>query len=274
MNAVATPTRAKNAGASVKNTLAASPLTARIAMQIAPADAIKAAFSQVEVLLSQAYMTDEDHGGSGDSDRLLSIAHDVADRAWVHPPSDPRLSRAAFDIAALIRAARLVPGDGESLQRKALIDQAAVHLNWLTECDIRGEDCCDPGAQRPSTPDAGSKAAPRPAADCVAAAWFRAREAQAVLWASIENYNAPETVTALHTLMAISVAKLEALNVKISEEGCKDASSILAQAIAIAAFLAEEVNGYRWEILLDASLSLMVRAKEQLDQSMEAIGHA
>ena len=79
---------------------------------------------------------------------------------------------------------------------------------------------------------------------------------------------------ALHTLVEISVEKLAALNEKISEEACEDASSILSQAIALAAFLAEDVNGDRWELLLDAALFLVVQAKATLDQGLEASGHA
>lgn len=149
MNAVATPTKAKPASASGKSSSAKANTTD----QFTPA-AIKAAFSQVEVLLNEAYMTDEAHEWSGDSDRLLDIAHSLADKAMIEPPIGPEMSRVAFNIAALIRASRLVPGDGESQQRKALVDQAAVHLNWLTECDICGSDCCDPGVPRPAHPGA------------------------------------------------------------------------------------------------------------------------
>ncbi len=279
MNAVATPTKAKPASASGKSSSAKANTTD----QFTPAAIKKAAFGQVETLLNEAYMTDEDHAWSGDSDRLLDIAHSLADKAMIDPPIGPEMPRVAFNIAALIRASRLVPGDSESPQRKALIDQAAVHLNWLTESDMGGSDCCDPGVPRPAAPGtmhlaecspALAKAAPRPLADCAAAAWFRAREAQAVLWASVENYSAPETVMALHTLVEISVEKLAALNEKISEEACEDASSILSQAIALAAFLAEDVNGDRWELLLDAALFLVVQAKATLDQGLEASGHA
>lgn len=150
MNAVATPARAKNSSSSGKKAQTQNPSADRTATHNHPADAIKAAFSQVEMLLNNAYMTGEDHGWSGDSDRLLGIAHDLADRAEMHPPSGNAIYEVAFNIAALIRAARLVPGDGESPQRKAWIDQAAVHLNWLTGS---GRDCCDPEVPRPAAPN-------------------------------------------------------------------------------------------------------------------------
>lgn len=157
MNAVATPTRAKNSGARVKKAQAHNAPPARTATHNFPAETIKAAFGQVEMLLSEAYMTDEDHGWSGDSDRLLCVAKNLADRAEIDPPQGPQIYEEAFNIAALIRAARLVPGDSESPQRKALIDQAAVHLNWLTECDMGCEDCCNPGVSRPTAPGAAPR---------------------------------------------------------------------------------------------------------------------
>lgn len=153
MNAFATPARAKNSSASGKKAQAQNPPADRTATHNFPADAIKAAFGKVEVLLSEAYMTDEGHEWSGNSDRLLSIAQGLADKAEIAPPQGTRISQVAFDIAALICAARLVPGDKEGPRRKALIDQAAVHLNWLTECDTSGSDCCDPGVPRPAPPN-------------------------------------------------------------------------------------------------------------------------
>lgn len=157
MNAVATQARAKNSGERVKKAQTHNAPPARTATPNFPAETIKAAFGQVEILLSEAYMTEEDHGWSGDSDRLLCVAKNLADKAEIDPPQGPQIFEEAFNIAALIRAARLVPGDSESPQRKALIDQAAVHLNWLTECDMGGEDCCDPGVSRPTVPGAAPR---------------------------------------------------------------------------------------------------------------------
>jgi hypothetical protein len=118
------------------------------------AAAIKLAFGQIEALLCAAHNTEENHDWSGDSCRLLRIAHSLATQAHQNPPAGDGIEGAAFDIAALIRAARLVPGDSESQERKVLVDQAAVHLNWLTECDQCGQDCCDPGVPRPAPPGA------------------------------------------------------------------------------------------------------------------------
>lgn len=116
------------------------------------AAAIKLAFGQIEALLCAAHVTEESHDWSGDSCRLLRIAYVLAAQAHRNPPAGHEIDQSAFDIAALIRAARLVPGDSESPQRKVLVDQAAVHLNWLTQSDAAGQDCCNPGIPRPAAP--------------------------------------------------------------------------------------------------------------------------
>lgn len=122
--------------------------------------AVKLAFGQLEALLCAAHNTEENHDWSADSCRLLRIAHGLAAQAHRNPPAWNEIEQSAFDIAALIRAARLVPGDSESPQRKVLVDQAAVHLNWLTECDQCGQDCCDPGVPRPAAPGAKEPSQP------------------------------------------------------------------------------------------------------------------
>lgn len=63
----------------------------------------------------------------------------------------------AFDIAALIRAAKRVPGAHESDQRRDLLDQAAVQLNWLTKCDIAGVNCIETGQAQASSPPSASE---------------------------------------------------------------------------------------------------------------------
>lgn len=130
---------------------------------------IKAAFGILEVLLLSASKTDEAHSLSGDSDRLLRIAAGLADRAHTNTPDYDDAERTAFDIAALIKAAKLVPGDTESAERADLINQAAVQLNWLTECDEAGSNCIDVGAVRPLVQAQTSTAAPSPSERAVAA---------------------------------------------------------------------------------------------------------
>lgn len=92
----------------------------------------RALFTEVSVLLQQAAMTDEDHRHSGESDRLLRIASDVSRRA-ARAIEAKDLQNMAFDVAACINAARLVPGDAESAQRSGLLAEAATRLAEISE---------------------------------------------------------------------------------------------------------------------------------------------
>lgn len=167
----------------------------------APRDAIQVAFGEVETLLNAAYMTEEDHAWSADSDRLLCIAHGLADEAYIRPPVGAEIDRVAFDTAALIRAARLVPGDGESPERKILLDQAAAHLNWITGSS---EDCCDPGAPRPSAPSAAAEDASRSAdlRECARAACYEIQSLAQAMQTISERDNAAENHPVVHGVMA------------------------------------------------------------------------
>lgn len=136
---------------------------------ISAPDPIKVAFCIIQTLLDEASATNEQHAWSGDSDRLLRIAHNIADDASIRTPNASDAESVAFNIAALIRAAKLVPGDSESEERRNLLDQAAVQLNWLTGCDTSGSNCIDPGAQRPMAPATASSEAPSPSERAVAA---------------------------------------------------------------------------------------------------------
>lgn len=281
MNAVATPTRKAASKAAAKTQPAKCPAQGPAATENDPRGAftpkaVKSAFYNVEDLLHQAYHTDEAHDWSGDSDRLLRVARDIAGKAANHPPAGNDIEGIGFDIAGLIRAARLVPGDSESPERKALLDQAATHLNWLTECDQCGQDCCDPGVPRPAAPQSSAHIAPAPEPsptnETFGSPLMLTIEAREVIYACVENYEAPETVWALHTVLDVCVASLD--EQKITAKGCQEASNLLAQAIALGSLLLEEINGHRWEILLDAALSLMLLAKETLDNGAQETTHA
>jgi len=94
---------------------------------------IAAAFGSIADLLTSAYCTDEPHSYSGDSDRILRMAADVAESVMGLPPDAEQAQHVAFDIAALILASRRVPGDTESSERQALIASATPLLRWLTD---------------------------------------------------------------------------------------------------------------------------------------------
>lgn len=112
-------------------------------------EGIQAAFRVIADALEAAIGTDEPHAWSGDSDRLLRMASKLADREASRVRGLKQASFVAFDVAALIKAARLVPGDTESRERTALIGAAETSLVLLTG---------DPACLR-----TGAARAPRPA---------------------------------------------------------------------------------------------------------------
>ncbi|APE47817.1 hypothetical protein BO996_08080 [Delftia sp. HK171] len=99
------------------------------------AAAHRALFQQAAEALQQAAMTAEDHRHGGESDRLLRIASGVArSAAQADSSRDLRdLQDIAFDVAACINAARLVPGHAESAPRSGLLGQAAQALSQISE---------------------------------------------------------------------------------------------------------------------------------------------
>lgn len=143
-------------------------------------EALSVAFGIIEAELHAASRTDEPHDWSGDSDRLLRVASELAGIARIHTPDLDDAQRLAFDIAALVKASKLVPGDCESTERCELINQAAVQLNWLTECDEAGSNCIDPCAARPlrlQAPTSSMSPSERKVADAGAALMARAVKA-------------------------------------------------------------------------------------------------
>ena len=102
---------------------------------VATATAIANAFERVQEALHAAAMTDEPHAFSGDSDRILQQASDLAGRTAAVVLSSIEAERKAFDVAALVKAALRVPGDTASDERNAFIEEARVLLAWLTECE-------------------------------------------------------------------------------------------------------------------------------------------
>lgn len=101
----------------------------------APAASISedsALFSEVGNFLAEAAGTDEDHAFSGDSDRLLSIGAMIALDAAQGKFSNTNAENTAYDVAACINAARLVPDDDESVERTLHINNAAERLAILT----------------------------------------------------------------------------------------------------------------------------------------------
>jgi len=100
----------------------------------APAQ-IHDSFSQLAALLKQAARTDEPHAHSGDSDRLLRIGGELAERAAV-AVGTPDCENLAFDIAACVSASSRVPGDTQSPKRAEFIRVAAEVLAVLGNTSV------------------------------------------------------------------------------------------------------------------------------------------
>ncbi|UBB16168.1 hypothetical protein [Comamonas odontotermitis] len=101
----------------------------------APAPAVskvQTLFAQAGDFLVKASGTDEDHTFSGESDRLLSIGAGIALDAAQGKLSNSTPENTAYDVAACINAARLVPEDSESVDRTIYIDNAAKCLEAIT----------------------------------------------------------------------------------------------------------------------------------------------
>ena len=103
-----------------------------------PIDDFRATWEIVSNALLTAASTDEPHRHSGESDRLLRMASDLASDAANSGKRGGEAQNIAYDIAALINAARLVPGDTESVIRSHQIGIAAEHLAAIADSDVGG----------------------------------------------------------------------------------------------------------------------------------------
>ncbi len=202
--------------------------------QISAPDPVKVAFAIVQTLLDEASATNERHAWSGDSDRLLRIAHDIADKASIRRPDASDAESVAFNIAALIRAAKLVPGDSESEERRNLLDQAAVQLNWLTGCDTPGSNCIDPGAQRPMAPTTASGEAPSTSERKVAATGF------SLLGQAIKAINDEDGAAYAADLLKLGQTALQQASEGVVTEQCIRDVFFLAAAVCTGALAIEQ----------------------------------
>ena len=90
---------------------------------------------QLAALLKQAARTDEPHAHSGDSDRLLRIGGELAERGAA-AVGTLDCEDLAFDIAACVSASSRVPGDTQSPKRADFIKVAAEVLAVLADTPI------------------------------------------------------------------------------------------------------------------------------------------
>lgn len=103
-------------------------------------DPVQVRFGQLAAALGAAHRTDEPDAKSGDSTRLLRVAYQLAERQ--HATMADLSEATGFDIAALLAAARRVPGDQPMTQARAdLLGLAAVIVAEITDCtDLLPDD--------------------------------------------------------------------------------------------------------------------------------------
>jgi hypothetical protein len=100
-----------------------------------PTQGARDLFASTADALRMASLTDEPHLYSGASDRLLRIAADIASAAADEGLTGDDAEHRAFDIAAVVHAARWVPADSCSQEREVLIERAGKLLNVLAATD-------------------------------------------------------------------------------------------------------------------------------------------
>ncbi|WP_312417821.1 hypothetical protein [Comamonas sp.] len=120
--------------AKVRGRKAAPAASATGPAPLAKTDAIL--FAEVGDFLALASSTDEDHAFSGESDRLLSIGAMIALDAAKGQFSNTDAENTAYDVAACINSARLVPDDDESVERTLHINNAAERLAIITGMQV------------------------------------------------------------------------------------------------------------------------------------------
>lgn len=126
-------------------TFSATPVAAPASVEEHVAAAV---YSKVAELLDEASAEEGDHVHSGESERLLRMGATLARKFALGDRShEESAENFAYDIAALVRASRLVPGDCESEARAALIAQCEPLLASLV--DANSDPLFEPLAPRP-----------------------------------------------------------------------------------------------------------------------------
>lgn len=258
MNAVATPTL-KTTAKTAKKTGAATKTSTSLSLLEAIQSDLKEARATITHIANSIGPTEADIG------LLLDMAAGGVGRSVEYLQSAPLMGAACEDArgetaqtCALLRgAASLAKGMGVDIHSASIISICEVVDESDNNLDRLSIDLSQQVAN--SLPSGFNKS-------LVSNAWAHACEAREVVYACVENYQGPEAIWGIHTIVKLACEKLnEMVNDNMTEEGCEDASNILAQAIALACMLTETVNGKSWEMLLDAALSLMELAKDRLD---------
>lgn len=227
----------------------------------------------LENVLDHAANTDEAPGpdSSGESDRLLRVASELAGRLLANPKDAGDCSTVdnrAYTIASLIKAALQVPGDMPSAERLAFLEQAWVPLIGLT-----GDPTVRAGWETYSrTPVAAVEPQPEPARprDWLPDVEAKAREAAAVVRTLAEDGGAEE-VWGLLRLVEWLTEQVQA-RVEDSQGSTSpfaDSSANIACVLSILHLVAEHDD----HVLIHAAGSILEVAASFCEEAMEA-GHA
>lgn len=261
MNAVVTPTRPKARKASPSP----APATPAALDEHTAAGCVNA-FAVVSEMLECAWRADEANLACGDSTRLLRLAFNMADEVCVQQPFIANGQGVAYDIAALVKASRRVPGDTNSTEREEFLTIAGQHLAWLTK---------DEDVMADWSPESGAKAkapaAPAPNQDTFASlAYYCSREAEAVLRTVAEDgTNAPESeaLWGVMTICGILLNDMDRFHLQPTLGACEDVLCYMDQAIGILSF-------FDGDLVVDAGGRLLCMARDTLVAGMEGLSYA
>ena len=284
MNAVATPTL-RTTAKTAKKTGAATKTSTSLSLLEAIQSDLKEARATITHIANSIGPTEADIG------LLLDMAAGGVGRSVEYLQSAPLMGAACEDArgetaqtCALLRgAASLAKGMGVDIHSPSIISVCEIVDESDNNLDRLSIDLSLSASMEPRTPNAvrpalltapGREVSQQVATSLpsgfneslVSNAWAHACEAREVVYACVMSYEGPEAIWGIHTIVKLACEKLnEMVNDNMTEEGCEDASNLLAQAIALASMLTETVDGKSWEMLLDAALSLMELAKDRLD---------
>lgn len=284
MNAIATPTLKTTAKTAKKTGPATKPSTSLSLLEAIQSD-LQGARATITQIANSIGPTEADVG------LLLDMAACGVGRSVEYLQSAP-LTGAACEEArgetaqtcALLRgAASLAKGMEVDIHSASIIsvceivdesdnnlDRLNIDLSLSTSVEPR-----TPNAVRPALLTEPERKVSQQVADSlpsgfnkhlVSNAWAHACEAREVVYACVMNYEGPEAIWGIHTILNIACEKLdEMVNDSMTEEGCRDASNLLAQTIELACILTVTANEQPWEMLFDAAISLMNLSKDHLD---------
>jgi len=219
--------------------------------------------------LDQAANTEEALIWSGESDRLLRVAHELADHLHIHPDEAGAcgtIDNRAHTVAALIKAALQVPGDKPSAERVAFIKQTRAPLVALTGCAT----VLDGWETYPQDRAVAFGVDCEPHRDWLPDILAKVREATAVLSAVVDQ-GGTDPVWGLVRLADWTAEKVRARvdGVDHSETPCSDTACDIACLMSLLNLVAEQED----EMLLYASASILEVATS-LCQSAQEAGHA